>query len=48
MSGVHAQALGFNLATLSQHGDYRLRLCYAPLVAEPPTIRFSLLLSDGF
>ncbi len=48
MSGVHAQALGFDLATLSQHGDYRLRLCYAPLIAEPPTMRFSLLLSDVF
>jgi len=48
MSGVHARALGFDLATLSQHGDYRLRLCYAPLTAEPPTMRFSLLLSDVF
>jgi len=48
MSGVHAQALGFDLAALSQHGDYRLRLCYAPLTAEPPTMRFSLLLSDVF
>ncbi|MCS6880182.1 MAG: GNAT family N-acetyltransferase [Oscillochloridaceae bacterium] len=48
MSGVHAQALGFDLATLRLHGDYRLRLCYAPLSAQPPTMRFSLLLSDVF
>ncbi|MFQ3661248.1 MAG: GNAT family N-acetyltransferase [Chloroflexaceae bacterium] len=48
MSGVHAQALGFDLANLSQHSDYRLRLCYAPLTAEPPPMRFSLLLSDVF
>lgn len=48
MSGVHAQALGFDLATLTRHGDYRLRLCYTPLITDPPPLRFSLLLSDVF
>lgn len=48
MCGVHAQAAGFDVATLAQHGDYRLRLCYAPLTNDPPPMRFSLLLSDVF
>jgi len=48
ISGIHAQAAGLRESQLIPHGDYRLRLCYAPLTRHPPQPRFSLLLSDVF
>ncbi|MCS6840433.1 MAG: GNAT family N-acetyltransferase [Roseiflexus sp.] len=48
MTGVHARTIGLDPATMERHTDYRLRLCYAPLTDHPPSIRFSLLLSDVF
>ncbi len=48
MTGVHARMIGLDPAMMERHTDYRLRMCYAPLMEHPPSIRFSLLLSDVF
>lgn len=48
MTGVHARMIGLDPATMERHTDYRLRMCYAPLTGHPPSMRFSLLLSDVF
>lgn len=48
ISGVHARMVGLSKDQLERHTDYTLRLCYAPLISDPPPLRFSLLLSDVF
>jgi hypothetical protein len=48
LSGIHARAAGLPEHALRQHSDYRLRLCYVPLMRHSPRPRFSLLLSDVF
>ncbi len=48
ITGVHARMIGLEPAGMERHTDYRLRMCYAPLTDHPPSMRFSLLLSDVF
>lgn len=48
LTGIHAAAIGLDPAQLELHSDYVLRFSYAPLLTEPPPLRFSLLLSDVF
>ena len=48
MTGVHARMIGLDPSIMERHTDYRLRMCYAPITADPPPLRFSLLLSDVF
>lgn len=48
MTGVHARMIGLDPSSMERHTDYRLRMCYAPIMADPPPLRFSLLLSDVF